>query len=99
MMLNIQEYRSLVIKSFSCEIVTHISLVVGKPVFRVSDQVQHKPGFLSKKMAICLRFRIQEVEELYYPCIGSTGTVFVFVYAKIQFSHNEAYILKERPIM
>ena len=38
------------------------------------------------------------MEELYYPCSGSTGTVFVFVYAKIQFSHNEAYILKERPI-
>ena len=33
-----------------------------KPVFRVSDQVRHKPGCMAKG----LKFRIQEVEGLYY---------------------------------
>ena len=36
----------------------HMSLVVRKPVFGVSDQVLHKPDWKSQKMARGLKFRI-----------------------------------------
>ena len=38
-----------------------------KPVFGVSDQVQHKPSFtITEYMARDLKFRIKEEEVLYY---------------------------------
>ena len=59
---------------------------------------------LSQKMARGLKFRIYEVEELYYPCSENKGAdrcvvtvqlicVFVFAYAKKRFSHNEAHFI------
>ena len=59
-----------------------------------------------QKMARSLKFRITVVEGLYYPyskkaLISCTVTaqlicVFVFAYAKIRFSHDEAHIVNGR---
>ena len=56
---------------------------------------------LSLNMARGLKFRIQKVEGLYYPCSENKGAdqlrgyrlicVFVFAYAKCRFSHEEAH--------
>ena len=51
-------------------------------------------------MARGLKFRIQKVEGLYYPCSENRGAdqlicVFVFAYAKIRFSHDEAHLWSE----
>ena len=43
----------------------HMSLVVRKPVFRVSDQVRHKPGYTATEDS-------QKLEILY---LGSRGIV------------------------
>ena len=48
-----------------------MSLVVRKPVFGGPDQVPHKPQ--SHKMARGLKFRIYEVEGLYYLCSENKG--------------------------
>ena len=53
--------------------VAHMSLVLSKPVFGVSEQVRHKPAVQSQKMSRCLRFQIKEVEGLYYPCSENKG--------------------------
>ena len=56
-----------------------------------------------QEMARCLKFRIYEVEGLYYLCSENKGAdqlrataklicVFVFAYAKIWFSNNAAHI-------
>ena len=45
-----------------------MSLVLRKPVFRVSDQVDTNQAVQSQKMVRGLEFRIEEVEGLYYPC-------------------------------
>ena len=50
-----------------------MSLVVRKPVFGVSDQVPHKPGCQPHKMARGLKFRLKEVEGLYYLCSENNG--------------------------
>ena len=50
----------------------HMSLVVRKPVFGVSDQVTNPP-VQSLNMARGLKFRIQKVEGLYYPCSENRG--------------------------
>ena len=47
-----------------------MSLVVRKPVFRVSDQVRPKRSAQQQKMARDLKFQIEEVEGFYYPCGG-----------------------------
>ena len=44
-----------------------------KPVFGVSDQVQHKPVVQPQKMARGLKFPIQIEEVLYYPCNENKG--------------------------
>ena len=49
-----------------------VSLVVRKPVFGVFDQVRHKPG-CALNMARGLKFRIQKVDGLYYPCSENKG--------------------------
>ena len=46
-----------------------MSLVARKPVFGVSNLVGHK-----QKMATGLKFRIEEVEGLYYLCSENKGT-------------------------
>ena len=45
----------------------HLSLVLRKPVFSVSDQVTNRAVQL-QKMARGLKFRTREVKGLYYPC-------------------------------
>ena len=47
---------------------SYMSRVVRKPVFGVSDQVRHKPAVQSQKMARGLKFRIYELDGLYYLC-------------------------------
>ena len=47
-----------------------MSLVVRKPVFGVSDQVR---SVQPQKMARGLKFRIYEVEGLYYPSSENKG--------------------------
>ena len=70
-----------------------------KSVFGISDQVQQK----SQKMVIGLKFRILEVERLYYLYsktkvqISCTVTLqlictFVFAYSKSRFSHDAAHL-------
>ena len=56
-------------------------------------------GLYSDKMAGGLKFRIQIVEGLYYPCSENKGAdqlrgncVFVFAYAKSRFSHDAAQL-------
>ena len=46
-----------------------------KPVIGVFDYVQQKPGCTvqPQKMAINWKFRISEVEGLYYPCSENKG--------------------------
>ena len=51
----------------------YLSLVLRKPVFGISDQVRHKPGCTATEMAWGLKFRIQEVEEFYYPYSENKG--------------------------
>ena len=81
----------------------HMSPVMRKPVFRVSNQVRHKPGCRRKKMARGLKFWIKEVEGLYYPCIENKGVDqlrnnraadlhFFFAYAKSRFSLDKAHM-------
>ena len=64
--------------------VAHMSLVVRKTVLQ--------------KMARGLKFRIQKVERLYYPCSENKGSdqlicVFIFAFAKKQFSHEAHMII------
>ena len=52
------------------------------------------------KMARGLKFRIKEVEGLYYLCSKTKGAdqlicVFVFAYAKSRFSHNAAHLTSD----
>ena len=49
-----------------------------------------------QKMARDLKFRVKEVEGLYYLCSENKALLiyaFVFAYAKIRFSHDAAHIL------
>ena len=48
-----------------------MSLVVRNPVFGVSDQAPHKPGCTTTQDG--LKFRIYEVEGLYYLCSENKG--------------------------
>ena len=50
-----------------------MSLVVRKPVFRVSDQVRHNQAVRQQKMARSLKFRIKKVEGLFYLCSENKG--------------------------
>ena len=58
---------------------------------------------LSLNITRGLKFRIQKVEGLYYPCSENKGAdqlrvtaklicIFVFAYTKIQFSHDVAHL-------
>ena len=74
--------------------------VMRKAVFGFSDQVRHKPGCKTTEYGRGLKFRIKEVERLYYMylCSQNKGLIsclvtaqlicaFAFAYAKIRFSH------------
>ena len=50
-----------------------MSLVVRKPVFRVSDQIRHEPGCTTTEDDTGLKIRIKEVEGLYYLCSENKG--------------------------
>ena len=54
---------------FSC----YMSLVVRKPAFGVSDQVPHNQAVQPHETGRGLKFRIQEVEGLYYTCSKNEG--------------------------
>ena len=71
-----------------------------KPVSGVSDQVTNL-AVQSLNMARGLKFQIQKIEGLYYPCSENKGAdqvtaqlicIFVFAYAKSRFSHDTAHI-------
>ena len=51
-----------------------MSLVVRKPVFGVSNQVRDKPDCTVTEEGRGLKFRILEVEGLYYPSSKNKGT-------------------------
>ena len=44
-----------------------------KPVFWVSNQVNTNRAVQPQKMARGLKFRISEIEELYYLCVENEG--------------------------
>ena len=82
-----------------------MSLVVRKPVFGVSDQVRHKPGCTTTEDG--LKFRIKEVEGLYYLCSENIGADqlcgyrtadlgLCFCIYKSRFSHDAAHITSYR---
>ena len=58
-----------------------MSLVVRKPIIGVSEQVLHKPDRVKTKALISCAVTAQLI------------CVFVYVYAKSRFSHNEAHII------
>ena len=82
-----------------------MSLVVRKPVFEVSTQVLHKPGctvtehakmlvisYLGSRGIDCT-IRVAKTKALIsFAVTAKLICVFVFAYAKIRFSHNEAHI-------
>ena len=51
----------------------YLSLVVGKQVFGVSDQSDTNRSVHTQKMTRGLKFRMQEVELLYYRCSENKG--------------------------
>ena len=81
-----------------------MSLVVRKPVFGVSDQVQHKPGCPAIEDDYRLEisdlgsrgiFTIRAAKTnalISFAVIAKLICAFVFAYAKSRFSHNEAKI-------
>ena len=56
-----------------CTVLLYLDGIVRKSVFRVSDQVCHKPGCKPQKMAKDLKFQIQEEEGLFYLSRESKG--------------------------
>ena len=76
---------------------------VRKPTFWFLTWSDTNRAVQLQKMARCLKFRIEEVEGLYYSCSENKGVdqravtmklicVFVFAYAKCWFSHDVAQI-------
>ena len=68
-----------------------------KPVFRVSDQVQHKPAVQPQKMARGFGFRKKRACTIYtaktkvlVSCVATVQLIciFVFAYTKGRFSHD-----------
>ena len=81
-------------------------LVVRKPVFRVSDQVRHKPGCTATEdgwrleisdlgsRGIDCTIRVAKTKALIsFAVTAKLIWVFVFAYAKSRFSHNEAQVM------
>ena len=53
--------------------ICHMSLIVRKSVFGVSDRSDTNRAVQSQKMARGLKFRIRVVDGLYYPCSENKG--------------------------
>ena len=80
-----------------------MSLFTRKPVFRVSDQVRHKPSSTATEDG--QRLEILEVDGSYYLCSKNKGQTScmvtqlvcssVFAYAEIRFSHDMAQMLSD----
>ena len=78
----------------------HMSLVLRKPVFGVSDQVPHKPGCTAKEDGSRLEISYLEstINEAITKALISFAVtaklicVFVFAYAKSRFSHDPAHM-------
>ena len=62
----------------------HMSLVLRKPVFEVSDQVPYKPGCTATEDGWKLEISVT----------AKLICVFVFAYAKSRFSHDAAHIFR-----
>ena len=77
----------------------HVRCIMRKPVYGVSDQVHHKPGYtITEEMARGLKFYIKEVEIFFYlfyrkKLISSTFSVFIFHKTNDNFIFNDKYIL------
>ena len=86
----------------------HLSLVVRKLVFGVSDQVTHKPGCTITQMVTGLKFRIYRKKRdctiyvaktkalISFAVTAKLICVFVFAYAKSRFSHDAAHLINEQ---
>ena len=82
----------------------YMSLVVRKPFFGVSDQVQHKPGCTATEDGLRLEISEFRKKRDWTICVAKTKVLiscaitaqlicaFVFAYAKIRFSHDAAHI-------
>ena len=74
-----------------------MGLVLRKPVYGFPTRSGTNRAVQPQKIARILKFRIQVVEELYYPYSENKGadqlSCVVFAYAKSRLSHNEAHIL------
>ena len=67
-----------------------------KPVYSVSDQLQHKLGYKTQKMARVLTFQIYEVEGLYYIYVEKTIVLIscvVSVYAENMIYHDATHLM------
>ena len=85
----------------------YLSLNVRKPVFGVTDTNR---AVQRQKMVRDLKFRIKELEGLFYLCSENKGDdqliscavtaqlicVFVFAYAKCRFSHDAAHFEQQQ---
>ena len=80
-----------------------MSLVMRKPGSGFPTRFDTNRSVQSHKMARSLKFRLKEVEGLYYPYSETKALisfavtaklicVFVFAYAKSRFSHDEAHM-------
>ena len=76
-----------------------MSRVMRKSVFRVSDQVQHKPGCTAKEDGCRLEIsgdctiRVAKTKALIsFAVTAKLICVFVFPYAKCWFSHDAAHL-------
>ena len=81
----------VILIGMSCSRSFHLNCIMTKPVFGVSFQVRHKQAVQPQKMARGWKFRILEVEGLYYLCSKNKGAVttqlicpFVFTLCKKQ---------------
>ena len=80
-----------------------MSRLVGKPTIWVPTRSDTKQAVPSQKTARSMKFRIYEVEGLYYSCSENNSLIsfavtaklicaFVFAYADCWFSHVAAHI-------
>ena len=82
-----------------------MSLVVRKPVFRVSDLVRHKPGcavtedgqrleilYLGSRGIVLASYVVKTKALISFAVTAQLISAFVFAYAKSRFSHDEAYM-------
>ena len=72
-----------------------MTLVVRKPVFGVSDQVQHKPGFAvtGEGLKLDCTIRVAKTKALIsFVVTAKLICVFVYAYEKKQFSYDVAQI-------